>query len=155
MATQSANLDLRLPTNADGVTVESDISENMTKIDAAFAALPAGGGGARAPFFSYSGALNEGASGRWYPAGPAFGVHVFRVVASLGTAGTDDTIIDLLWNGDPVATLTIPSGDFVSGLTVDQGYIAETDYLQLEITTAGADAADLLVELVVEPMVDL
>lgn len=155
MATETTNLGLAKPELEDDINASVLLlADNMDAIDTAVQDLVDGGGGGEGvssintPFFAYSGALTTGVSGRWYPANA---LRVNRYVGSLGTPGSTDTVLRMLYNGSPAGTLTIPSGEYVAGVDVTVDYAAETDYLQFEIITAGTDAADLLMELVAVP----
>lgn len=142
MATQSPNLDLRIPAYGDETDAVADIAENMTKIDT-FAGT-VGSGGPGIPTFSYAGTLAGATSGRWYPTAPT---HLTHVTASLGSEATGDTVVEGLHNGVSFVTITIPTGAFVAGQNCDETIAGpETDYLQFVISTPGAGGADLVVQ---------
>lgn len=79
---------------------------------------------------------------------PEPGGVVFEIVLSLRTPGTTDTTIDLLKNGNVVATVTIAAGSSVKiqgSLAVD--YNGNQDRMNVEITAPGSGALGLDVQV--------
>lgn len=98
--------------------------------------------------FTLAGPVYVSESPRWYL--PNFGGRLVRAVVSLDTPGTTDTIVVIRVNGDPITggTITIPGGaDVVFNQSVDVYLSGDSDYVQVAVTTAGAGAEDLTVQL--------
>lgn len=105
-----------------------------------------GGGGIPIPTFSLPGLVVVSASGRWE--GRTADYDVVGGVARLTTAGTTDTVVELLLNGTTIVTWTLGSGvDRVEEAITAELLTAETDYLTVEVTTAGTGAAGLVIEV--------
>jgi hypothetical protein len=90
--------------------------------------------------FSYAGTLAETVSP---PARVWRGGNLTVLAVSLGTAGSTDTIIDVLRNGAAVGTVTVPDSVEIYNGEVSARFVADVDTLTLEITTAGMGAADM------------
>lgn len=67
------------------------------------------------------------------------------IAVTLGTAGSTDTIIDVLRNGTVVATVTVPDSVETFNGQVFVRFAVE-DILALEVTSAGTGAADMTAE---------
>jgi hypothetical protein len=93
--------------------------------------------------FSYAGALTETVSP---PARVWRGGNLTVLAVSLGTAGSTDTVIDVLRNGTVVGTVTVPDGVEIFNGEVSARFAADSDTLTLEITSAGIDSADMTAE---------
>lgn len=76
----------------------------------------------------------------------ASGGRLVQVVAGLLVAGSEATEIELRRNGFTFETLTIPAGSLVAAVTVSQTFGPDSDYLTVEIVTAGDGAQDLVVQ---------
>lgn len=77
---------------------------------------------------------------------PAFvytkGGGIERVVAVLRVAGTTNTVVSLLKNGVQFETVTIPAGEKVADVFIDQDF-EFGDQFTVKVTTAGTGAADI------------
>lgn len=64
--------------------------------------------------------------------------------AALATPGTTDTTVQVLRNGAPVATLTIPADDTFASVDLDPPVVfAEGDTRQVQVPSAGTGASRL------------
>jgi hypothetical protein len=98
----------------------------------------------RLPLFNHFGSLATTTSGRWYP--PTY-IRVMRLLASLESPGAGDTVVNLLKNGALAASVTIPAGQNKAAAAVSVIYLGpETDYMQMQIETAGTGAAGLVLQ---------
>jgi hypothetical protein len=98
----------------------------------------------RLPLFNFTGQLSTTTSGRWYP--PTY-VRVTRFLASLGAPGSTATTVKMLKNGGVVGTVIIPAGQNKAAVTVSVIYLGpETDYMQMQVESAGVGAADLVIQ---------
>ena len=104
-----------------------------------------------------TGAAGASISNAIYSAGGALeaaeGTHRFYVPsngslalsnASLGTAGTTDTVVDVRINGVSAHAITIPAASNMASNTAPVA-VATGDYITVAVTTAGTGAADLTV----------
>lgn len=96
--------------------------------------------------FSYAGGLVASTSPRWYA---PRALTLTKVFGSLGTAGTSTTTINIKLNGTTVATLSFTSGTQTNSTTTisTANLAADTDYVTVEIATAGTSAANLDVQV--------
>lgn len=90
--------------------------------------------------FSYAGELAETMSP---PARVWRGGNLTVLAVTLGTAGSTDTVIDVLRNGTVVGTVTVPDTVEIFNGDVFARFVADVDTIALEITTAGTGAADM------------
>jgi hypothetical protein len=90
--------------------------------------------------FSYAGELAASVSP---PARVWRGGNLTVLAVTLGTAGSTDTIIDVLRNGTVVGTVTVPDSVEIFNGEVSARFAADSDTLTVEITTAGTGAADM------------
>lgn len=90
-------------------------------------------------------ALALALSGRFYS---RLDMMITGASASLHTAGTGTTTVDVKVNGNPILTLTFAAGDFYASteLAYAVTLAARVDYLQVETTAVGASAAGLTVQ---------
>lgn len=93
--------------------------------------------------FSHAGTPTTDESGRWYPRRTAT---LTAVVASLGTAGSSSTVVEVSVNGGVQATVTLGSGVNLGNDTAAAVLVADTDYLTVAATSVGTGAADLTVQ---------
>ena len=93
--------------------------------------------------FSYAGPLSATVSP---PARVRRGGILSVLAVTMGTAGSTDTVIDILRNGTTVATVTVPSSTESYNAQVMARYTADGDTLALEITSVGTGAADMTAE---------
>lgn len=91
--------------------------------------------------FSYSGTLQNGSTSP--PARFAQGVIIRVLACTLGTAGTTDTVLELLRSGLVAATVTIPAGQVIHNAPVGMILGADQETIALRCVTAGVGAADL------------
>ena len=90
--------------------------------------------------FSYAGAL---ASGTESPPKILRQSRVLTVLAvALKTAGSTDTVLEILRNGVVANTVTVPAGWLVAALPVAVAYSAG-DTIALVVATAGTGAAEM------------
>lgn len=74
-----------------------------------------------------------------------YGGRIFELVGRLAVAGSTDTEIDVLINGNVIGTITISAGD-TRGVTYVREIVASrNDAVWVDITTAGTDAERLVV----------
>lgn len=99
----------------------------------------------REVIFSYDGPLVEDASQKWVN---KLARTAGRWSATLVTAGSTDTEIDILMNDDVVLTLTIAAGEYSASSTLLLDIHPGQDTLQASITTAGEGAEKLTVQAV-------
>lgn len=59
------------------------------------------------------------------------------------TAGSTDTVIDVLRNGITVATVTVPDSVEIYNGDVSARFVADVDTLALEVTSAGTGAENM------------
>lgn len=94
--------------------------------------------------FSLSGAVYEaGESGPWRKQN---GGRLVQVIAGVLVAGVTETVIEVRKNGFTFDTLTIPADAVVAAITVSQVYGPDSDYLTVEVVSAGEGAQDLVVQ---------
>lgn len=95
--------------------------------------------------FTLPGAISVSESPRYYsPSGGA----LVRVFASLRTAGTSATVVTVKVNGVAIGTVTIPSGSLTASTYPGEVRVAaDSDYITVAVTTAGAGAKDLSVQV--------
>jgi hypothetical protein len=65
------------------------------------------------------------------------------LAVTFDTAGSTDTVIDVLRNGTVVGTVTVPASTEIYNGEVTARFIADVDTLALEVTTAGTGATDM------------
>lgn len=93
--------------------------------------------------FSHAGTPVTTASARWYPRRTA---RLYRVVVSLATAGTSNTVVTVYVNGGSQGTVTLASGVNRVSAAFDNVLAADADWLTVAATTVGAGAKDLTVQ---------
>lgn len=95
--------------------------------------------------WTLAGALYLAHSCRWYP--PNFGGRIIGASASLDTPGTTQTVCSVRVNGVQIGTVTIPaSQNYSVSLGLDE-FVSASDYVTIHVTTAGAGAGYLTVQL--------
>lgn len=94
--------------------------------------------------FSYAGALASATTSP--PIRIKTGGTMVILAVTLGTAGSTNTVLDILKNGVSAATVTITGGTTVHNETVSIAYAADTDLLAIKVTTTGTGAADMTAE---------
>lgn len=97
--------------------------------------------GAQDQTFSYAGALASGTTSP--PVRLRFSQTATLVAVTLGTAGSTSTVLDLLKNGVSVDTITVAAAGTIHDEVLSVAYTADTDVLELTVTTAGTGAADM------------
>ena len=80
---------------------------------------------------------------RYYPWAT---VTLYEVLVSLDTAGTSTTTVKIYINGGLWATINLAAGDNLALVAMDNILQANIDYLQVEVSAAGAGAKDLTVQ---------
>lgn len=103
-----------------------------------------GGGGTNEIVFSLGGDLRLVKWGRYYERFAACTIESFYV--SIDTAGTTNTVVALLRNGVSVTSATILAGANTGSSTSLSIAVVLGDYLQVEITTRGAGAKELVAQ---------
>lgn len=94
--------------------------------------------------FSYAGTLTATESPpALIPRGGVLAV--LAVAFKVGSAGSTDTVIDVLRDGTTVATVTVPASDETFNAEVGVSYSVEQT-ISLAVTTAGTGAADMTAE---------
>jgi hypothetical protein len=88
-------------------------------------------------------AVTVGASGRY---APPHSLLALSLIASVTTAGSSDTVVDLLRNDVVVATVTLQAGSGRDSAIVDVSF-GPTDYATVACTAAGAGAVGLVVQV--------
>lgn len=120
--------------------------------DVGFLIAGGGGGGASTPIptFSMPGPIAVSASGRWESRVGNY--NIMGGSARLVTAGTSTTIAVVKKNGVTIVTFTLTTGvDRNEQAIAASLLVAETDYITVEVTTAGSNASDLVIELDLVP----
>ena len=69
-----------------------------------------------------------------------------NVVASLGTAGSSTTTVQVKKNGSTVVTLTLAASATFTRTRANVGFIEDTDYITVTVSAAGTGAKDLTVQ---------
>ena len=75
---------------------------------------------------------------------------IVQLVASLATAGSTATTIDVHVNGTAVESLSIPAGERTNRITVDR-LLGPDDQVAVAVSLAGVAAADLAVQIRFRP----
>lgn len=100
--------------------------------------------------FSLAGPLYISDSGLYYP--PRSG-RLVRLTTSLDVVGSSSTVVKV-WRGGPsgllLETITLLSGQDLEPRGCNH-YISDTQYLQFQITTAGAAARSLTIQTEIHP----
>lgn len=88
--------------------------------------------------------LSVDESGRYYPPIPC---RLVGVVATLATAGSSTTTVQVAVNGGVQGTVSLVSGDHFQAIPMANGLAADVDYVTVETTAVGAGAAGLVVSV--------
>jgi hypothetical protein len=117
-----------------------DLARRIGILERRVFAANTGEGSAAEIVFSYAGGLTETVSP---PVRVRQGGNLAVLAVSFGTAGSTDTIINVLRNGTVAGTVTVPDGVEIYNGEVPVRFAADSDTLSLEITTAGLGTADM------------
>lgn len=93
--------------------------------------------------FSHAGTPTTAPSARWYPRRTA---RLVRVLVSLATAGTSNTVVTVYVNNGSQGTVTLASGVNRASAAFDNVLAADSDFLTVATTTVGTGAKDLTVQ---------
>lgn len=72
-----------------------------------------------------------------------YDVYVGEATASLGTAGSTNTTIDVKKNGTTLQTITLGNGVSTASVAINTAFTADTDVLTFAITAVGTGAQNL------------
>lgn len=103
---------------------------------------------AELPPFSYPGPIAEDISGHYRPIA---GTRIYRWSASLRVAGSSTTTVALVINGSAVDSITLGGeglGSAAYEATAFEVDVSVGSVIQVQITDAGVDAEDLLVQII-------
>ena len=93
--------------------------------------------------FTLPGGMRNSQSSRYYQRG---GGRLQRIMMSLDTPGTSTTTVTIYKNGLSIVTLSLGAGFDKTSTVIDEMFVADSDYLQVGVTTAGSGASDLTVQ---------
>lgn len=88
--------------------------------------------------FSLGGPLYPAKSARFYLYG---GGRLQRVFVSIDVPGTTATTVSILKNGESIGTFSIGAGEDKATRFFDEAMASDTDYIQVEIVSAGDNAS--------------
>lgn len=93
--------------------------------------------------FVLAGRLYASISPRYYMRSPSV---LQRVLVSLDTPGSTNTVVTLYKNGDALTTVALGGATDKTQIALTASFEADSDYLQVGITTAGTGAKDIDVQ---------